>query len=104
MLGEQLLVGGHDRLAGVQCRQYVLAGGVGAAHQLDDDVGAGEDLLEVALGSGQDAAEFEALAGGAFDRSGAVIEQFGEGTADGAASEQAYLHRLTHTSRTSRSS
>ena len=52
VLGEQLLVGGHHRLAGPQRREHVLASGLGAADQLDDQVRAGEDLLEVALARG----------------------------------------------------
>ena len=52
VLGEQLLVGGDDRPAGPQRVEHVVAGRVGAADQLDDQVGALEDLAEVALARG----------------------------------------------------
>ena len=53
VLGEQLLVGGDDRLARPRSASSTkLAGGLGPPHQLDDQVGALEDLAEVALASG----------------------------------------------------
>ncbi len=45
VLGEQLLVRAHHVAPGAHRRQQVLARGLGAADQLDDQVGAGEDLL-----------------------------------------------------------
>ena len=49
VLAEQLLVGGHDVLAGAHRAQHVVARGLDAADHLDDQVAAGEDLVEVAL-------------------------------------------------------
>ena len=89
VLGEQLLVGGDDRAAGAQRREHVLAGRVGAAHQLDDQVGALEDLVEVALAAGEHAGQLGPAPGRGLDRVGALVEQLGEGGADGAAAEQA---------------
>ena len=48
---QQQLVGGHDVLAGAHRPQHVVARGVDAADQLDDQVAVGEDLLEVAAAS-----------------------------------------------------
>ena len=56
VLGEQLLVGRHDVLARAHRPQHVLARRLDAADQLDHEVGALEDRLEVALGAGQHAA------------------------------------------------
>ena len=88
MLGEQLLVGGDHRPPGAQRVEHVVARRVGAADQLDDQVGAGEDLVEVALGAGQDAGDLRPAAAGGLDRVGALGEQLGEGAADRAAPEQ----------------
>ena len=88
MLGEQLLVGGDDRLAGPQRVEHVVAGRVGAADQLDDQVGALEDLAEVALAAGEHAGELRPPPGRRLDRVGALGEQLGEGGADRAAPEQ----------------
>ena len=57
VLGEQLLVRGHDVAAGVERAQHVVARGVDAAHQLDDQVAALEDVVEVAAAAGQDAGD-----------------------------------------------
>ena len=46
--GQQLLVGGDDVPAGAHRAQHVLARGLEAADQLDDQLRALEDLLEVA--------------------------------------------------------
>jgi hypothetical protein len=48
VLGEQLLVGGDDVLAGAHRAQHVVARGLDPADQLDDQIRALEDLLEVA--------------------------------------------------------
>ena len=55
VLGEQLLVGRHDVLAGAHRAQHVLARRLDAADQLDDQVGALEDLVEVAARARQHA-------------------------------------------------
>ena len=88
VLGEQLLVRGDHRLAGPQRREHVLAGGLGAADQLDDQVGAGEDLVEVALAAGEDAGDLRPPPAGGLDRGRALGDQLGEGAADRAAAEQ----------------
>ena len=107
VLGEQLLVGGDDRLAGPQRREHVVAGRIGAADQLDDQVGVGEDLVEVALAAGQDPGDLGPAPGRRLDRVGALGEQLGEGAADRAAPEQPDadgFRRLAQTSRAVRSS
>ena len=38
VMGDELLVGGHDRLAGQQCRTHPLVGRMQPADELDDDV------------------------------------------------------------------
>ncbi len=48
VLGEQLLVGRDDVLAGAHRREQVLARRLDPADQLDEQVGVREDLLEVA--------------------------------------------------------
>ena len=88
VLGEQLLVGGDDRAAAAQGLEHVLAGRVGAADQLDDQVGAIEDLAEVALAAGQRPGELDPPPGRRLDRVGARGEQVGEGAADRAAPQQ----------------
>ena len=57
VLGEQLLVGRDDVLAGAHRPQHVVARGLDAAHHLDDQVRAGEDLLEVAARAREHAAD-----------------------------------------------
>jgi hypothetical protein len=46
---QQLLVGGHDVSPGPHGGQHVGARRLDPAHQLDDEIGALEDLLEIAL-------------------------------------------------------
>ena len=55
VLREQLLVRGHDVLAGLQRAEHVFARGVDPADQLDDQIGLGEDVVERAasIGSGR---------------------------------------------------
>ncbi len=88
VLGDQLLVRRDDRLAGAQRREDVLARRLEPAHQLDDQVGAGEDLVEVALAAPEDAGDLGPAPGGRRDRRGARLEQLDEGAADGAVAEQ----------------
>ncbi len=57
VLGEQLLVGGDDVLAGAHRADHVVARRLDPADQLGDQVGAGEDLLEVASGARQHAGD-----------------------------------------------
>ena len=104
-LRDELLVRGHDRLAGAQRPQHVVARRLDAADQLDDQVGAGEDRLEVALAAAEDAADLGPDARGGLDRVGALGEELVEGAADGAVAEQADpRHRPAQTSRDTRSS
>ena len=93
-------------LPGAQRVEHVVAGGLGAADQLDDQVGALEDLAEVALAAGQHAGDLRPPPGRRLDRVGALGEQLGEGTADRAASQQPDADRFggSQTSREVRSS
>ena len=102
VLGEQLLVGGHDRAPGAHRVEHEVAGGVGPAHQLDDQVGALEDRAEVALGAGEDAGDLRPPPGRGLDRVGALGEQLGEGGADRAAARAARCGRFGTPAQTSR--
>ena len=62
VLGEQLLVGGHDVAPGAHRAQHVVARRLDPADHLDDQVAAGEDLLEVAAGARQHAGDLGAQA------------------------------------------
>ena len=109
VLAEQLLVGGHDVLAGAHRPQHVVARGLDPADQLDDEVAAGEDLVEVAARARQDAADLRAQAGDRGDVVGALAEQRLERAADRAVAEQADAEALgappaQSTSRAKRSS
>ena len=97
VLGEQLLVGRHDVLAGAHRAQHVLARRLDAADQLDDQVGALEDLVEVAARARQHAGQLGPQAGGRGDRVGALGQQRLERPADGAVAQQA--DRKAQTSR-----
>ena len=57
VLGEQLLVGGDDVLAGRHRAQHVVARGIEAAHDLDDEVRRGEDVVERAARARQHTAQ-----------------------------------------------
>ena len=57
VLAEQLLVGGDDVAPGGHRAQDVVARGLEAAHDLDDEVGALEDVLELAAAAREHAAE-----------------------------------------------
>ena len=96
VLGQQLLVGGDDVLAGGHRPHHVLARRLQAAHQLDDQVGVGEDVVEVALAAAQDAGDLGAQAGDVGDVVGALGDEVGERAADGAAAEQADAERVGH--------
>jgi hypothetical protein len=63
------------------------------AHHLDDQVGVGEDLLEVAARARQHAADHRTAAVEALDLISALVEQRRERGADGAVAEQADLKR-----------
>ena len=71
-------------------------GTVGAADQLDDQVGALDDLAEIALAAGQRAGQLRTPPGGRLDRVGAFGEQTGKGRADGAMAKQANADRFRH--------
>ena len=82
--------------------QDVVARRLDAADELDDQVRALEDLLEVAARAGEHARELGAQAGDRLDLVGARRQQLGEGRADRAVAEQPDVRSLT--SRLSRSS
>ena len=75
VLGEQLLVGRDDVLAGAHRPQHVLARRLDAADQLDDQVRAVEDLVEVAARAREHPAELGPHAGDRHDRVGALGQQ-----------------------------
>ena len=54
---DQLLVGGHEVLAGLHRAQRVVQRRLGAAHELHDQVAALEDVVEVAAAGGQHAGD-----------------------------------------------
>ena len=101
MAGEQLLVGGDDVAARLERAAHVLARRLDAADQLDDQLGALEDLVEVARAARQHAADLGPAAGEALDLVGALLEQLVEGRADGAVAEQADPEAAQRTSRPS---
>ena len=107
-VGEQLLVGRHDRLAAGQRRGDQLAGRLDAADHLDDevDLGIDDDVVDVA---GQHAwrkvdvslpgevahghsRDLEAHPGASFDLLGLLVDQTDERTADVAAAEHPDPH------------
>ena len=89
VLGEQLLVRAHHVAPGAHRRQQVLARGLDAAHQLDDQVGLREDLREVAARAREHAGDHGRAAVEALDLRGALVQQLRERRADGAVAEQA---------------
>ncbi len=105
VLGEQLLVRRHERLAGLERAQRVLAGRLDAADQLDDRVRGGEDLVERPAGPGQDAGDLRPSADGRLDRACTVRQQRREGRPHRAVTQQAHAEwRGRHVSRAARSS
>ena len=88
------LLARDDVLARAHRPQHVLARGLDAADQLDDQVRAVQDLLEVAPRAGEHAAELGRRPVIARDRVGALGEQRLERGADGAVAEQADPKRL----------
>jgi hypothetical protein len=81
------MLAGGDRAHQVVARRFE------PAHHLDDQVGVGEDLLEVAARARQHAADHRTATVEALDLVGALVEQRRERGADGAVSEQADLKR-----------
>ena len=105
VLGEQLLVRGHERLAGLERAQRVLAGRLDAADQLDDRVRGSEDLVERPARAGQHPRQLGPAAGGGLDRVRTLGEQRREGRPHRAVTEQADAERRgRHVSRAARSS
>ena len=88
VLAEQLLVRGDDVPARGHRGEDVLAGGLEAAHHLDDEVRALEDVGELAAAAGEDADELRPQPGHRGDLVGALLEQRRERAADGAVAEQ----------------
>ena len=68
--------------------QHVVERGLGAADQLDDQVAALEEVVEVAAAAGEHARDLRAPADLLLDRVGPLLEQLVEGRADGAVTEQ----------------
>ena len=89
VLGEQLLVGRDHVPACSQGPQHVLARRLDAAHQLDHQVAALEDVLVVAAAAREHAGDLGSQAHLGLDRVRALLDQLGEGSADGAVTEQA---------------
>ena len=92
--GEQLLVGGDDRPPRSQRVQHVGTRRVCPADQLDDQVGAPEDLAEVALAAGQRPGQLRPPAARRLDGAGPLGEQLGEGTTDRAVPQQPDANRV----------
>jgi hypothetical protein len=75
-------------LARLERAQDVLTRGLGAAHHFDDQVTAAEDVVEVALAAGKNAAYLRPEARGCFDRRPARVEKFVECPADRSVAEE----------------
>ena len=86
---EQLLVCRHDVATGFERAPHVLAGGVDAADQLDDQLRALEDVVEVTARARQHPDDLGPAPAQALERVGTLGEQLIEGAADGAVAEQA---------------
>ncbi len=93
VLGEQLLVGRDDMLAGLQRSEHVFARRLDPADQLDDQVRGLEDLGEIAFAGGERLAQHRQTTGEPLDVLGTLSQQRGEGRADGAEAEQADIER-----------
>ena len=85
---EQLLVGGDDVAPALERAPHVLARVVDAADQLDDEVGALEDLVEIAGAPREHADQLGRPPGQPLDLPGALPEQPLECRADRAVPEQ----------------
>ena len=104
VLAEELLVGGHERLAGLERRERVLARRLDPADQLDDRVRAGQDLVEAPLRASEDPTDLRPAPGRGRDRLGPLVEQRREGRPDRPVTEQADSEGIAHPSRAARSS
>ncbi len=93
VLGQQLLVRGDDVLARPQRPQHVVTRHVGAAHHLDDQVAAGEDLVEVAAAARQHPGDLGAQPRDVGNRVGALGQQLGDRGTHGAVPEQTDAER-----------
>ena len=96
MLGDQLLVGGHQMAAGSERPPGVVERGIDAADQLDDDLRVRADLVEVALAARQDADDLRPPAAGGLDRAGPLADELGESAADRPGAQQPDPQRLAH--------
>ena len=88
VLGEELLVGGHDVLSRTHRAQQVFARRFESPDQLDEQIGAGQDLLEAPSAARQHAADDGPAAVEALDLVGALLEQLVERPAHGPVTEQ----------------
>ena len=96
VLRHELLVRRDHVLAGLERPQHVVARRVGAPDQLDDDVGPGQDLVEVPLGSAQDPADLGAAPGDLRHRVGPLGHEVRERAPDRAPAQEADSRRLRH--------
>ena len=87
-LREQLLVGRDHVAPGAERAQDVLARGLRAAHQLDHEVAALEQVGEVALAASEHAGHLRPAAGLGLDGVGPRLQQLVERGAHGAVSQQ----------------
>ena len=88
MLREQLLVGGHHVTTGIERAQHVVARRLDAAHQLDDQVAALDDVVEVAAAAREHAGDLRRAAHLGLDRVRPLLEESGERRADGAVAQE----------------
>ena len=98
---EQLFVRGDNVAPGLQRAADVVERLIDAADQLDDQIGALEDLLEVAARTRQHTTDLRLAPGQLRDALATLGEQLLEGAADGAVAEQADPQRA-HTGYASR--
>ena len=104
MLREQLLVRGDDVAARFQCARDVVERRIRAADQLDHELAAREDPIEVAALAAEDAAHSRPSPGDLLHHLRALVEQPAERTAHRPLAEDADVDDVAHWSRARRSS
>jgi hypothetical protein len=87
VLREQLLVGGHHVTTRVERAQHVVARRLDAAHQLDDQIAALDDVVEVAAAAREHTGDLGPPANLGLDRVRPLLEKPGEGRPDGAVAQ-----------------
>ena len=88
VLRQQLLVRGHHVTARLHRPQQVRARGIDAAHQLDDQVRALQDLIERSRAAGHHSGQLGPQTGQSLDPLCVLWQQHGERRPDGAVAEQ----------------